>query len=269
MKKPAARSLATEFVWPHLSSLPAFRALIRSMEHRILSDYAPFRAPILDLGAGDGHFAATALGGVADIGVDVNTASLQEARDRAAHRLLLCASATEIPLLSATVSTVVANCVIEHIPDLTGTLSEINRVLVPGGLLLLTVPTDQLGPNLLLPSVLTASKLGAIGQRYTAWFRRAQVHHHLLSRDGWVAMVEAAGFSVVCQRGYMSAKATKYFEMGHYLGWHNLLARRLVGRWVIWPWRPRFYPVERLLANLVDEQEHQNDSCMFMEARKH
>lgn len=265
MRTPTRPS--TDYVWPHLSSLPAFRAIIRSIEHRIVSDYVPLRAPVLDLGAGDGHFTAAVLPG-AEIGIDLNPISLREARRRAAHRLLICASATEIPLGSGTINAAIANCVVEHIPDLETTLSELNRVLAPGGTLLLTVPTDRQNPNLLLPTVLSALRLDAIGGRYMSWFRRVQVHHHMYSRKKWIATVEAAGFSVVRHRGYMSARATRFFEMGHYFGIHNLLARKLLGRWVVWPWRPRFYLIERLLASFVDEPEHEDDSCLFMEARK-
>ncbi len=259
----------TDYVWPHLSELPAFRALIRSIEHRLLDGQKPFARPVLDVGFGDGHFAAAALRpGPLDVGIDVDRAAMPQAQRRGAYRQLVDASAAAMPFPPDYFATIISNCVIEHIPDLRATLAEMRRTLRPGGTLLLTVPTDRLEANLLIPRLLRAAGLSGLAARYRAWFRRVQVHYHLLSREQWIAALTEAGFQVVQQRGYMSARATKYFELGHYYGWPNLLARRLTGRWVIWPWRPRFFLIERLLAGFVAEAEHEDDSCFFMAACK-
>ncbi len=173
-----------------------------------------------------------------------------------------------MPLPSDCFGTVVSNCVIEHIPDLPATLAEMRRVLRPGGRLLVTVPTDRLEQNLPIPGALRGLGLEAAAKAYTDWFRQIQVHYHLLSRAEWVATFERAGFRVAHARGYMSARATRFFELGHYAGWDNLVARRLVGRWVVWRWRPRFVLLEHLLASFVCEPEHPDDSCLFLVAEK-
>jgi SAM-dependent methyltransferase len=258
----------SEFVWPHLSALPALRALIRSIEHRLLSEYQPYDSPVLDIGVGDGLFASVALGGLLDAGIDVNLGSLRDARTRGVHRVLVRASATAMPFRSDYFATAISNCVVEHIPNLEGTLAEAWRVLRPGGTLLLTVPTNYLEENLMIPRVLRSVGLHGASRSYLGWFRRMQVHFHLLTSDEWTRAAEVAGFTVVRTRGYMSARATRFFELGHYSGWHNLLAQRATGHWVIWPWRPRFYPVERLLAGFASEPEHLDDSCLLVEARK-
>lgn len=259
---------SASFVWPHLSALPAFRALIRAIEHKLLSEYLPLKGPVLDVGAGDGHFAAVALANQLDAGIDVSLTSLAEARRRGTHRLLVCSSATEMPFPSTCFETVVSNCVVEHIQNLSATLKEMYRVTKPGGTLLLTVPTDRLEPNLLLPAIMRRIGLSALARAYVSRFRRAQVHYHLKSRPDWLEAVEAVGFSVVRSRGYMSAPATRVFEIGHYAGVPNLISRRVTGKWVFWPWRPRFFLLERLLAHFVEEAEHEDDSCLFIEARK-
>lgn len=266
MGSPAA--LRDAYVWPHLGALPAFRALIRAIEHRLLDDYRPFAAPLLDVGAGDGHFASVALGPRVAVGVDVSLPALREATRRGVYEHLTAASATALPFPDAHFATVVANCAIEHIPDLHATLGEFRRVLRPGGRLLVTVPTDRLEPNLIVPRALGALGLGGAADGYTAWFRRQQVHYHLLSRGDWLATLRGAGFTIVAARGYMSARATKYFELGHYAGLDNLAARRLSGRWVLWPWRPRFAAWERLIAACVAEPEHPDDSCLLVVAER-
>jgi SAM-dependent methyltransferase len=255
-------------VWPHLADLPAFRALIRAIEHRLLAEWQPFSPPVLDVGAGDGHFASVALGPHIDVGIDLKLTDLEEAHRRPVYRGVACASATAMPLPTNGFGTVVSNCVIEHIPDLPATLAEMHRVLRPGGRLLVTVPTDQLERNLQVPRALRALGLGGVATEYTHWFRRVQVHYHLLSRPDWIATFERAGFRVTHARGYMSARATRYFELGHYAGWDNLVARRLLGRWVWWRWQPRFLLLELLLASFVREPEHPDDSCLFLVAEK-
>lgn len=256
------------YVWPHLSALPEFRALIRSIEHRLLDGQKPFAAPVLDVGVGDGHFAAAALGRGLDVGIDVDRATLPEAKRRGIYHHLLDASAMQMPFASGAFATVISNCVIEHVPDLNATLSEMYRVLHPGGTLLLTVPTDQLERNLPVPNVMRSVGLLGPAERYTAWFRKVQVHFHLLSRQDWVAVLQRAGFEVTQTRGYMSARATRFFELGHYTGLPSLISRRLTGQWVLWPWRPRFALTEGLLTSFVNEPEHPDDSCFFMKARK-
>lgn len=48
---------ARDIFWLHRRELPAFRALIRAIEHRLLADLGPLPEPLLDIGCGDGHFA--------------------------------------------------------------------------------------------------------------------------------------------------------------------------------------------------------------------
>ena len=261
-------STTPDYLWRHLAAVPAFRALQRSIEDRLLTEHKPFAGPVLDVGVGDGQFASAVFGPSVDVGVDVSLTSLREARQWDVYRHLLAGSATSLPFPSDCFATVVSNSVIEHIPDLEATLAEMYRTLRPGGTLLLTVPTDRLEQNFLIPRLLRAAGLHTLAQKYVQWFRRKQVHYHLLSPEQWVEALRRAGFQVAEYRRYMSAQATQYFEVLHYAGWHNLLTRRLTGRWVVWPWRPRFFLTERLLKRFVDEPEHADDSCWFMLARK-
>jgi SAM-dependent methyltransferase len=259
---------ADSYLWPHLVEVPAFRALIRSIEHRLLAEYKPFATPILDVGAGDGHFAQAALGPQLDVGIDVSMAELRAAQQRGVYRSLLCASATEQPFSAGSFATIISNCVIEHIPDLQATLSEMYRTLRPGGRLLLTVPTSYLEQNFLIPRLLRSVGMGPQASAYLDWFRNVQVHYHLLTPAAWQAALTSVGFVVDHTRSYMSARATRTFELLHYGGWHNLLAQRLTGRWVVWRWRPRFAPTEHVLRQFLEEAPHADDSCLFLVAHR-
>jgi ubiquinone/menaquinone biosynthesis C-methylase UbiE len=98
---------------------------------------------VLDLGCGSGAFTAlaAAAGAASVIGADVAEAAL--ARARTAHPELdfrLVGIDGPLPLDDVSADLVWCSEVIEHIADTAAWLSEVRRVLAPGGRLLLTTP---------------------------------------------------------------------------------------------------------------------------------
>jgi ubiquinone/menaquinone biosynthesis C-methylase UbiE len=97
----------------------------------------------LDLGSGAGDFtAALARAGADAVGVDVAEAALERARSRhpgVAFRLVPFDG--PLPFEDASFELVWASEVIEHVADTARWLSEVRRVLVPRGRLLLTTPS--------------------------------------------------------------------------------------------------------------------------------
>jgi SAM-dependent methyltransferase len=95
---------------------------------------------VLDLGCGSGIFTAVAAAGAASvIGAEVAEAALTRAR--AAHPELdfrLVPIDGPLPLDDASADLVWCSEVIEHVADTAAWLSEVRRVLAPGGRLLLT-----------------------------------------------------------------------------------------------------------------------------------
>lgn len=256
-----------DILWVHLSQLPAFRALIRAIEHRLLLEREPLVHPLMDIGCGDGHFAEATFK-TGDVGIDIALPSLIEAKHRGVYRHLDVASAWNIPYRNGVFATVLANCAVEHMPKLDQVFDEVARVLRPGGQFILSVPTDQLNKNLAVAGLF--DRVGAPGQatRYREWFRRMQVHYHMYSPDEWQQRLEAHGFNVTYRRGYLSPRATQYLELGHYYGVPNLASRKLFGKWVMWPWRPRFTLEEAVLAPCVAEDDVPNSGCCFFVAEK-
>jgi SAM-dependent methyltransferase len=256
-----------DILWQHRRELPAFRALIRAIEHRLLVGLGPLPEPLLDVGCGDGHFAEVTIKHAA-VGIDIAHPSLVEAQRRGVYDALDVASAWNIPYRSGTFGVVLANCAVEHMPKLDGVFSEVARVLRPGGKFIFSVPTDQLNENLFVAAAL--DRVGAQGQagRYREWFRQVQVHYHMYSPAEWQRRIEAQGFKVTLRRGYLSPRATQYLELGHYYGVPNLIARKATGKWVPWPWRPRFALEEAVLAPRVAEDDVPNSGCCFFVAEK-
>lgn len=133
-----------EQLWERMGGIerePAHLAL----RLRFLSQQLPTRGTVLDLGCGAGELGAAILAsGLRLVAVDVAEAALAQARAR-------CPGATfvrvevdgRLPFADASFELVWASEVIEHVPDTATWLSEVRRVLVPGGRLALTTPAHS------------------------------------------------------------------------------------------------------------------------------
>jgi 2-polyprenyl-6-hydroxyphenyl methylase/3-demethylubiquinone-9 3-methyltransferase len=90
---------------------------------------------LVDVGCGAGLLAPHLAGkGYRHVGVDLIRSSLEQA---AAHGVApVAGDAARIPLRDGCADVVVAGELLEHVPDLPGTVAEICRVLAPGGLLI-------------------------------------------------------------------------------------------------------------------------------------
>ena len=97
----------------------------------------------LDLGCGAGDFtAALARAGAEAVGVDVAEAALERARSRHPEvEFRLVPFDGPLPFEDGSFDLVWSSEVIEHVADTARWLSEVRRVLVPGGRLLLTTPS--------------------------------------------------------------------------------------------------------------------------------
>ncbi len=100
---------------------------------------------VLDVGCGEGRFtAALADSGAQAVGVDVAEEPLRRARARRGDLQFLRVPVDHSwPLEDASFDAVWAGEVIEHVADTVGWLSELRRVLRPGGLALLSTPNHS------------------------------------------------------------------------------------------------------------------------------
>jgi SAM-dependent methyltransferase len=97
----------------------------------------------LDIGSGAGEFtAALAAAGAVAIGVEVAEAALERARGRHPDRdFRLVPLDGPLPFEDGSFELVWASEVIEHVTDTARWLSEVRRVLAPGGRLVVTTPS--------------------------------------------------------------------------------------------------------------------------------
>lgn len=242
-----------DFLWQHLKALPAFRALLRAVEARLYQDLLPLAEPVLDMGCGDGHFASVAFPRSLAAGMDPAIGSLREARERSTYRVLAQALGGALPYADEHFATVVSTSVLEHIPDVDAVLVEISRVLQARGRFIFCVPGDHFTELLFFTQLLRKLRLESLARAYERFFNRISRHHHCDGPDVWQTRLAEADLQLVNSFYYFPARALHALDLGHYLGAPSLIAKKLLGRWILSPTCWNLALTERWLRPLYGE----------------
>jgi SAM-dependent methyltransferase len=250
-----------------LREIPAFRALLRAVECRLFEQLELPR-PVLDIGCGDGSFAALLRHRPLDYGLDPLESDVRDAVRRAGYRLAMVADGGRLPFATSSFPTVISNSVIEHISAVDQVLLEVARVLVPGGQFIFSVPSEHFTRYLFGSSLLERLGLPELGKRYGEWHRRLARAVHCLPPEAWQAKLTAAGLESIRWRYYFSRAAMNLFDIYHYLSTPALLHRRLTGRWVIWPWLAEHSLTERWMRPYYEEDSQESGAYLFFVTRK-
>ena len=86
---------------------------------------------------------------------------------------------------------------------------------------------------------------------YGEFFNRILHHYHVYAPETWRRKLAHYGLEVVDHRYDFSAQAHRAFDLCHYLSIPNLIARLLVGRWVLHPIQTR--PFAQWLRGYYEE----------------
>ena len=175
---------------------------------RQIIDLLAARRPevILDLGCGRGflleHLADKGLTGLIGVDVfdDVHPDRWEYRKGDVTQRL---------PAEDASIDCVIAGEIIEHVPNPDDLLREVRRVLVPGGLLVISTPNLVSWANRILvplgvqPLGTETSSEIALGRRHRILGQGNQVQGHLkvFTHRALSEILERYGFSVVEKRG--------------------------------------------------------------------
>jgi len=223
-----------DYLAQYLQKRPAFLALVRGVECLLFARAGVLDEPVLDLGCGDGFFAATAFSGQLFVGLDADARAVVEAGKSRAYRNLVVAGQV-LPFRSDYFGTVVANCVLEHIPDVTGVLQEVHRVLKPGGRFIFGVPSQYFADMLLGTAILRKMGFRQWARVYGTWFDSHSLHYHTDSPQVWHRRLNTCGLQVEQWQYYLSPSAHRAFDVAHYLSVPRLISRKLTGKWVCFP----------------------------------
>lgn len=253
-------------LWRHLSSLPYFRAFLRSFEDYFYQGIA-LQEPVLDLGSGDGHFASAAFERKLDVGLDPWVAPMQEARQRDSYHLLVLGEGARIPFVDDSFGTVISTSVLEHIPDIQPVINDIARVLQAGGTFVFCVPNHRFPKYLWARKFFESLGLRNLGEAYSRLFNRISRHAHTDSPTVWKERLDHAGLDLVETWDYFPPKALHVLEWGHPLGLPYLISKKLFGRWVLIPKRWALALPWRLTRPYLDHPKSDEGVCSFFIAR--
>jgi SAM-dependent methyltransferase len=130
---------------------------------------------VLDLGCGEGAFCAQlASAGIEPVGAEVAESAVARARERhPGLRFELVPAHGPLPFADAAFDAVWASEVIEHVADTARWLSEVRRVLRPGGSLLVTTPYHGRLKNLMLALAGFEAHFDPTGQHLRFYTRRS------------------------------------------------------------------------------------------------
>jgi SAM-dependent methyltransferase/4-amino-4-deoxy-L-arabinose transferase-like glycosyltransferase len=257
-----------DLLWQHLKSVPAFRALLRAVEARFyhyLRQTGEIQEPVLDLGCGDGHFAGLAFTQPLTAGIDPWWGPLNKAQRAGAHQLVSQAMGDKMPFPDGHFATVISNSVLEHIPDIQPVLQEANRVLRPGGKLIITMPshhfTEYLGGAAALQGV-------GLGDAYRRFFNQISRHERTDSAEQWAERLAQAGFVVDRWQYYFSKAALRALEWGHVQGLPSAVLHFLTGHWIIAPWNSNLRRTEQWLRPFYEEEAQPAGAYVLFVAHK-
>lgn len=252
----------------YLAEVTPFHALVRSAEWRLLRQTGLLQEPLLDLGCGDGYFASLLFEQPPLAGIDPEFSRCHEAHSRRAYQNVVTADSTAMPFSNQHFRTVVANCVLEHIPDIDGALREIYRVLIPGGNLLFGVPGPHFGEMLLFSSFFKRIGSRRLAHVYGRWFNRHSLHFHTDAPAVWLERLTRHGFCVPGWEYYMDKSGLQVFDLAHYLSLPNLIMHKLTGKWVAFPLSLLTPLYERWLMRHASAKPAAEGPYIFFRVRK-
>lgn len=213
----------------YLKEAPFSAAIWRSNEAAAFASVELPR-PMIDIGCGFGEFGRIAIAQELpiDLGIDMERGEIERARDSSYLSLVQC-DARRLPVAPGMFASAISVSTLEHIPDVEGAISEVARVLRPGGVFAFSVPTDRLSGNLFGSRTLgVASRRAA--EAYGARVNRMLTHVNVWPAERWTSLAAGAGLRVEEARAHVSPGATMAFELLLPAAFASRMFKRATGR---------------------------------------
>ena len=208
---------------------------LRECERLRVARTISLEEPILDVGCGDGLFARLAYPGKQSWGIDINPTEVRRAQASSAYSTLICGSICDVDLPHGFFASAIANCSLEHVPDLDAALRNIKSALRPGGSFVLIVPTPRWTDYLATVEALRGIGLHALAQAYSDGLNKVFSHIHLYDEKEWERRLLSAGFTDIKSEPIVEHALSWTFDVFLYPSAFAYLTKKLTGRWVVAP----------------------------------
>lgn len=165
--------------------------------------------PILEIGAGSGNLSGHVRSNLPDrtyVAADISLNGLQIARKNSDQLIPTVADMTQLPYANETFAALIYADTLEHAPDIKKAIEEAHRVLIPGGILSVNVPTPKsivawilnLLKELKFKTIIRAGE-AALTRKKMFGKANFQPYDADLEPDQWKELFENAGFEVRAQ----------------------------------------------------------------------
>jgi SAM-dependent methyltransferase len=229
-----APELGLEWFDSYFAFAPAALALRECVRLAAIRD-VDLPEPILDVGCGDGIFARLAYPERQVWGIDINATEIRRAQATAAYSTLICGSITDTDLPKKYFKSAIANCSLEHVPDIRGAFRTIHSALAPGAPFVLIVPTPHWTRQLPVPRTLETVGLGHLARAYRQGLDKQFHHVHLYDDAKWRDLLRGEGFAVDRVDPIVSPGVTAAFDFLLYPSFAGYLLKAATGRWTLLP----------------------------------
>jgi ubiquinone/menaquinone biosynthesis C-methylase UbiE len=195
------------------------QALWRAIEAKLLYDQ-PIKQPLLDLGCGDGLFAKILFAdkGKEIIGCDISSECVAKASLHNIYKSVTIVDARHLPYNDESFTTVLSNCVLEHIPEDEKVLGEVSRVLRKDGRFIFTVPSENFVKNLKTQN-----------EKYVKNLNERLQHFHYRSPQEWERLLQQSGLTLEEFRYYLPKSVQQVWETYTQFFIKKVLGRELCG----------------------------------------
>jgi 4-amino-4-deoxy-L-arabinose transferase-like glycosyltransferase/SAM-dependent methyltransferase len=256
-----------DLLWRQLKTIPAFRALLRSVEARFYQRLT-LPGPTLDVGCGDGHFTQMTFDEPLAVGLDPWWGPLQKAQASGMYQAVLQGTGDCQPFPDHYFGSAISNSVLEHIPEVQAVLNETNRVLQLGAPFVITMPSHYFTEYLRGAAFLESLRLPGLAGKYREFFNFISRHAHTDPPEIWGQRLARAGFAVERWQYYFSRQALHALEWGHVQGLPSAVLHFLTGHWIIAPWENNLQRTEQWVRPFFEEEFGVEGAYMLFIARK-
>ena len=167
--------------------------------------------PLLDLGCAEGNIADMLFKERKILGLD-NCWQLLSQNRKWVYKALVLADACRMPYKNEQFGSIFSNCVIEHIPDISGLLNEAARILKKGGIFLFTVPSHNFADFLFFTRVFKRLGLAGLANWYKKDRNMRLNHFHCYDHQRWKEVLKEKGLNLLEYRYYMPEAATSFWD---------------------------------------------------------
>lgn len=208
--------------------------------------------PLLDVGCGDGLFARLAYPDKQAWGIDINPDEVQRAQRTSSYRTLVCGNICGVQLPESFFASAIANCSLEHVPDIHAALRNIRRAMRPGATFVMIVPTPQWSRQLAVAELMMRAGLVGLAHAYGDALDNLFSHIHLYDDVTWRRHLADAGFRTTRVTEICGRSASWAFDAMLYPSAFAYVMRRFTKRWIAVPGiRPVSVDIIRAAVNAL------------------